>query len=198
MIVGVRHAEVENPDGLVYARLPGFHLSEKGRRAAGQLADGLVEAPVRAVYASPLDRAKETASILAGPHGLSVMEDDRLLEWSFWVRWQGLPWSRIRKRDPELLETYAADPASANPEDSLEATGRGVLDWANDAWRGEHDADEIVLGVTHEAPLAAAFLVGRGASVNGVHAMNLPHLSAVRLLPGPPELVDLAEWARRC
>lgn len=112
MIVGIRHAQVWNPEGVVYARLPGFHLSESGRTEAAAVANALATAPVAAVYASPLERAQEMGQILAAPHGLDALTDERLMEWAFWVRWQGLPWDRIRDRDPHLLDLYAADPGS--------------------------------------------------------------------------------------
>jgi broad specificity phosphatase PhoE len=195
VIVGLRHARVDNPGNVVYARLAGFHLSERGRDEAAVLAGILGSAPVSAVYSSPLERAVETARALAEPHGLEVLADDRLLEWSFWVRWQGLAWSRIRERDPDLLTAYANDPASACPEDPLEAAGRRVLDWAD-----EVDArfDGLVIGVSHEAPLIAALLLGQGRGLDSYHAHNLSHLEAVRLRPGPAEVVDLATWARTC
>src|SRR5439155_16002206 len=81
VIVGLRHARVDNPGNLIYARLPGFHLSERGGDEAAALAGILGSAPVSAVYSSPLDRAIETARALAAPHGLEVLPDDRLLEW---------------------------------------------------------------------------------------------------------------------
>jgi broad specificity phosphatase PhoE len=187
---------VWNPQGLFYGRLPGFHLSKEGRASADALSAALAGAPVRAVYASPLDRAKETAAILATPHGLAVQQDERLNAWSFWVHWQGTPWNKIRERDPELLEAYARDPASAVPEASLEMAGDDVLGWARDA-EARHP-EELVLGVSHEAPLLAALLLGQGQDLSDYHSYNLAHLACVRLRPGPPELVDLAEWARSC
>jgi broad specificity phosphatase PhoE len=82
VIVGIRHAQVQNVDGVVYARLPGFHLSESGQADAKALADALASSPLGAVYASPLERATETAELLGAPHGLQVRPDERLLEWS--------------------------------------------------------------------------------------------------------------------
>jgi broad specificity phosphatase PhoE len=76
----VRHGEVENPRGIVYGRLPGYNLSERGRREAAGAAEWLGEAPVAAIWASPLERAQETAAIIAEPHGLEVVTDDRLTE----------------------------------------------------------------------------------------------------------------------
>jgi broad specificity phosphatase PhoE len=196
LIVGVRHGRVWNPDGVVYASLPGFHLSEDGRREVQDLAAALSAAPVRAVYASPLDRAQETAAILAAPHALTVRTDQRLSEWSFWQRWQGISWQRLRERNPELLDAYAADPAAANRDDPLEAAGQRLLRWANEV-ETEHD-EGLVIGVGHEAPLVAAYLVGSGRSLASFHRHSLAHLGAVRLRPGPAEVVDLVAWAASC
>jgi broad specificity phosphatase PhoE len=195
VIVGLRHARVDNPGNLVYARLPGFHLSERGREDASALARILASAPVAAVFSSPLERAVETASVLAEPLGLEVRTDDRLLEWSFWANWQGMPWTRIRERDPALLEAYANDPATASPDDPLGAAGWRILDWAAEA---DGRFDGPVIGVTHEAPLIAALLLGQGRGLDGFHTHILPHLGAVRLRPGPAEEVDLVSWARTC
>jgi broad specificity phosphatase PhoE len=192
----LRHGRVWNPEGVVYARLPGFHLSEEGRAEVEELARALASAPIRAVYASPLDRTIETAAILASPHGLQVQPDDRLLEWSFWVRWQGMPWNRIRERDPEILSAYAEHPGLASPDDPLEQVGRRVLEWALDA--EDRHAEGMVVGVAHEAPLTAAMLLGAGRSMDEYHSVTVHHLAAVRLRPGPPEPVDPIEWSRSC
>jgi broad specificity phosphatase PhoE len=196
VIAGVRHAEVWNPDGVVYARLPGFHLSAEGRGQAAALGKALAKAPVVAVHASPLDRAVETATLLAEPHGLAVVSDERLLEWSFWVGWEGMPWTRIRERHPELLEQYAADPENASPHDPLLEAGRRVLEWAAEA--REAHPEGLVVGVSHEAPLIAAMLADQHGAVGAYHTVRLPHLGAVRLRPGRAEPVDLVAWAQAC
>lgn len=76
----VRHGQVENPAGVIYGRLPGFHLSERGRGQARAAADRLANAPVGALWSSPLERAQETAAEIATRHGLEIVTDDRLLE----------------------------------------------------------------------------------------------------------------------
>src|SRR5438874_10973698 len=86
-VVGFRHGMVENPRGVIYAQLPGFPLAADGLRLAEELGRLLAAAPVSAVFASPLERAVQTAGALAGPHGLEVVPDRRLIEWSFWQRW---------------------------------------------------------------------------------------------------------------
>ena len=76
----VRHGEVENPRGIVYGRLPGYNLSERGKRQAASAAARLERARVGAIWASPLERAQETADIIAEPHGIEVVTDERLTE----------------------------------------------------------------------------------------------------------------------
>jgi broad specificity phosphatase PhoE len=189
LIICIRHAAVANPDGLVYARLPGFHLSERGRAEAAALGDALAFTGVSAVFASPLERAVETAEEIARQNRLAVTVDDRLLEWSFWVGWQGLPWARIRERDPAILDRYGADPGGAWPQDPLPSVGERVLQWAEDAAAAYPEG--LVIGVSHEAPLVAALLMGSGRSLAEFHAVQLPHLTAVRLVPEPVEVIDL-------
>jgi broad specificity phosphatase PhoE len=76
----VRHGKVENPKGVIYGRLPGYHLSELGKQQAQAAAERLAHADIGAVWSSPLERAQETAEIIAAPHGLSIVTDERLLE----------------------------------------------------------------------------------------------------------------------
>lgn len=76
----IRHGEVENPKAVIYGRLPGFHLSERGKLQASAAADRLRNATLTSVCASPLERAQETARYIAEPHGLDITTDERLTE----------------------------------------------------------------------------------------------------------------------
>lgn len=76
----IRHGQVENPKGVIYGRLPGYHLSERGIRQARAAAKHLAGADLATIWASPLERAQETAAEIAEPHGLEVVTDDRLIE----------------------------------------------------------------------------------------------------------------------
>ena len=90
----IRHGKVENPDHLLYERLPGFHLSDLGRRMARAAADYAAADPqlssVVAVYSSPLDRTRETAGIIIGAlnkvrvergeQPLELQTDNRIIE----------------------------------------------------------------------------------------------------------------------
>lgn len=78
----VRHGEVHNPDGVLYGRLPGFGLSERGHRMAAAAADELVKAgrPVSRLIASPLQRAQESAQPIADALGLPIDTEPRIIE----------------------------------------------------------------------------------------------------------------------
>ncbi len=82
----LRHGEVHNPQGILYGRLPGYRLSERGRAMAQTVADhlaGLAGHPrhdVTVVVASPLQRAQETAAPVGAAFGLEVGSDERLIE----------------------------------------------------------------------------------------------------------------------
>lgn len=76
----MRHGEVHNPEGVLYGRLPGYHLSDLGRKMADRVAAYLADRDVTHVCASPLERAQETAAPIAEAHGLDVASDARLIE----------------------------------------------------------------------------------------------------------------------
>src|ERR1700727_3853551 len=72
----LRHGEVHNPNHVLYGRLPGYHLSANGRMMADAAADYFEGRPVAAVFASPLERAQETAQPVAVRLGLAGITDE--------------------------------------------------------------------------------------------------------------------------
>jgi broad specificity phosphatase PhoE len=84
----VRHGEVENPDRILYGRIPGYHLSDAGRLMAKAAAEFLAGRDVTLLRSSPLERALETAEPIAAELGLPVEIDDRLIE--PWNRFEGM------------------------------------------------------------------------------------------------------------
>jgi broad specificity phosphatase PhoE len=76
----MRHGEVHNPGGILYGRLDGFGLSERGRAQVDAVADALADNDIVVVMSSPLQRAQETATPIAARHGLTVQTDPDLIE----------------------------------------------------------------------------------------------------------------------
>ncbi|MDQ1664025.1 MAG: hypothetical protein QOH75_56, partial [Actinomycetota bacterium] len=76
----LRHGEVHNPAGVLYGRLPDYHLSDLGREMADRIAEHVADSDITHVVSSPLERAQETAAPTAQALGLPVTIDDRLIE----------------------------------------------------------------------------------------------------------------------
>ncbi|MCH9815150.1 MAG: histidine phosphatase family protein [Actinomycetia bacterium] len=76
----LRHGEVYNPDGVLYGRLPNFHLSELGREMAQRVADATADRDIVTVMASPMERAQETAAPIAAAHDLPIEINENLIE----------------------------------------------------------------------------------------------------------------------
>ena len=76
----MRHGEVHNPEGVLYGRRDGFHLSDLGKQMAEKVADAVKDRDIVHLRVSPLERAQETAAPLALVRGLDVVTDERIIE----------------------------------------------------------------------------------------------------------------------
>jgi broad specificity phosphatase PhoE len=96
----VRHCDVHNPHGVLYGHLPDFPLSEKGVRQAHALGRYFARTPSRQIYSSPLERARQTAEIIASYlDNVPITYTEDLVETRFGFYLQGIspkqvPWRR--------------------------------------------------------------------------------------------------------
>jgi broad specificity phosphatase PhoE len=117
----VRHCDVRNPHGVLYGHLPAFPLSDRGEQQAHALGRFFSATSVRQIRTSPLERARQTAEIIASHlSGVPVVETADLVEARFGNYLQGIrprdvPWRRplwwVHMLWPGLLpidETVAA------------------------------------------------------------------------------------------
>jgi broad specificity phosphatase PhoE len=192
MVHLTRHGEVENPQHLVYADLPGFRLSERGRVEAKEIARYLSSSPIVAVWSSPLERAIATAQAIAARHQLPVRIDQELTEWRLSGRWSGIAWDDLPARLPGELEAYLAHPWDLNftPETLSELADRigGV---AQRLAERHPEGDVVIVG--HQDPLHAARLRLTGADHRLQKQSKPGHGSVVSLRPGAP-WTELAVW----
>lgn len=80
-------------------------LNDTGRAQAAWAADQLAGCKLSAVYSSPLQRAMETAGIIAAPHGLDVIADQDLAETDC-GRWEHKSWEWIEENDHEAYDNW--------------------------------------------------------------------------------------------
>ena len=187
----VRHGEVHNPRHLVYASLPGFHLSDLGIRQAREAGKHLAHRPIRAVWSSPLQRATETAHHLANHHGLEVKVWSDLVEWKLLDRWAGHPWEQIPNRFPGEVEAYLQHPSKLDfaPE-TLKQLAQRVAEAVRNA--AHASKGEMVL-VGHQDPLQAARLALTGQSLSQLFEDRPEHGSVITLRPGTP-WTEVGKW----
>jgi broad specificity phosphatase PhoE len=95
----MRHGEVHNPEKVLYGRLPGYNLSDRGRLQAQSAADWLAPKDITLVVASPLERAQQTAAPIAAVHGLDIDTDDDLIE-----SWNDFEGKRVAPGDGALRD----------------------------------------------------------------------------------------------
>lgn len=183
----VRHGEVFNPDHLVYAALPGFHLSSRGRAQALAAAERLSAFPVAAVLTSPLERAVETATEIASIHGLVPEIDDRLIEWKLGDRWAGERWDDLPDRYPGELEAYLADATDlAFAPESLADVADRVAAATRDVWAAAADEGHVIV-VAHQDPVEAGRRRLTGRPLTLFHEGKPAHAAIVTLRPAPQD-----------
>ena len=76
----VRHGEVHNPEGVLYGRRDGYHLSDLGREMAERVAKTLGDRDIVHLRTSPLERAQETAAPLAKARASRRCSTTRVIE----------------------------------------------------------------------------------------------------------------------
>jgi len=93
---------------MLQGRSVDLSLSDVGRRQAEQTADFLAGAELSAVHCSDLRRARETAQLIAAPHGVSIESRPELVEVDVGV-WENRSWTEISQTEPEAFQRFLND-----------------------------------------------------------------------------------------
>ena len=151
----VRHGEVENPNHVLYERLPGFHLSNRGLKMARATAKYIATVPqmrgISAIYSSPLERTQETAQQIANALQISpIILDNRLIEAENNFRGKRIGYGEgaLWKNNNWKLVSNLWKPSWGESYKSIAAR---VGDFAREQVKN-HPGEQIV-AVTHESPI---------------------------------------------
>ncbi|MEV4579389.1 histidine phosphatase family protein [Nonomuraea jabiensis] len=146
----LRHGEVHNPAGVLYGRLPGYHLSETGKLMAETVAKAVGGRDIVAIYSSPLERALETAAPLADKLGLDIVQDERLIEAGNLLQGRPVGQGLAILRNPRNYRYFynPLRPSWGEPYPMIVRRMKSVIDDARSAARGH----EVVL-VSHQLPI---------------------------------------------
>lgn len=154
LLLLVRHGQTPTTGATLPGRAKGLHLAETGIIQAGAVATRIAGLKgVEAVYASPLERTRETAAPIAKALGLKVRTDKGLLECDF-GEWTGAKLSDLRKKPEwQTVQRYPSGFRFPGGESFPEMQQRMVsaLERLAVAHRGK-----TVVAVSHADPIKAA------------------------------------------
>ena len=91
----LRHGEHGLLGKVLAGRMPGVGMTERGRAEIASQAERLAREKIAAIYASPLQRTRESAEIVSARLGLPIEFRDDLLELDF-GEWTGATFDAIR------------------------------------------------------------------------------------------------------
>lgn len=203
LVMLVRHGQTTyNMEQRLPGQLPGIALTEEGRRQAHQAAVALSAVPVSAVISSPLERARDTAEIVARGWGLTVRQDPRLMDTDV-ARWAGKKIDEVAKTDPAwkaYLDNPMEPPEGVESFTSVQQRAVTVVeDVLRDPSFGNYvvlvaHADVVKLIVAHytNVPLTGArYLSISNASLSALafSEREAPHLLALNWTATPGWLV---------
>lgn len=153
----VRHGEVHNPDLVLYGRIPGFRLSERGHAMAEAAALELAgsDRKVVALYASPLERAQQSARPIASALGLEIQTEDRIIEPTNFFEGKVNSGPEAAFKKPRYWYKFVNPfrPSWGEPYRQVAARVREAM---NDAWDNTQGGDIVM--VAHQSPIWMAHL----------------------------------------
>ena len=164
LILLVRHGLTPTTGKILPGRASGLHLAEAGQTQAQAAADRIAAlASVDAVYASPLERARETAAPIAKARNLKVHIDKGLLECDF-GEWTGAELKKLMKL-PEWNTVLRAPSTFRFPSGESFTEMQGRIVNAIDRLRAAHEGG-VVVCVSHADPIKAAVAHAMGTHID--------------------------------
>lgn len=191
----VRHGENEfTRTGKLAGWTKGVHLNEAGQKQALALAKRLSQAPIVAVYSSPLERALETARPLAKAKGLKVRICEGLGEVRY-GEWTGKSLKRLART--KLWRVVQQQPSAMEfPEgETLRAVQARAVEAVEEIARAHAKDKGPVVAVSHGdvIKLIVTFYLGMPLDMFQRIAIHTASVTALRLGRGHPTLVKLNE-----
>lgn len=187
-IVLVRHG-VTDATGTRLGGHTDASLSARGREQAERVAEDLAEHAVAAVYTSPIVRTRETAAIVARPHGLFPTTARGLVEVDY-GDWTDRPLAELR--DEPLWTTIQSAPSRVTFPGG--GTIRGMQAAAVEAVEqiaGRHEDHEVVVAVSHADVIKAVLAHHLNTGLDSFQRIAVsPASVSVLVLPaGRPSMV---------
>ena len=154
----MRHGEVDNPQRVLYGRLPGYGLSDDGRRMARSAAEHVksLGRPLGALIASPLQRTLESAEPFTELFGLEPVVDERVIEPTNVFEGRRMRRALMNPLNWRHL-VRPSIPSWGEPYESIAGRMREAMDAA---WQTTDGGDVVI--VSHQAPIWITHLAVAG------------------------------------
>lgn len=164
LVLFVRHGQTPTTGAVLPGRARGLHLADAGREQARAAAERIATVKgVTAVYASPLERTRETAAPIAAALGLKVVVERGLLECDF-GDWTGAELRALRKLPEwDTVQRYPSGFRFPGGESFAEMQTR--MTGAVAALVARHPG-EVVVAVSHADPIKAALAQAMGSHLD--------------------------------
>ncbi len=164
LIILVRHGKTASTGKILPGRAAGLHLSETGRKEALLAAQRLSKlTKVSAIYASPLERARETAAPIAKLLNQKVLINKGLLECDF-GDWTGKELSKLMKL-PEWSTVQRVPSIFRFPNGESFTEMQTRITTALDEIRNKHKGG-VVICVSHADPIKAVVAHAMGTHLD--------------------------------
>ncbi len=180
-IIFVRHGQTDFPIDRIYCDdKEDPPLNDSGLAQARSAAELLAQAPVAAVYASPLQRTRTTAEEIASRHRLEIAFEPELVERRFGV-WDGLYFHEVEQGYPEQFTAWKRDQAGFAPEGG--ETAYDLLERVRPVVAGivERHRGETVVVVSHVGPIRVLLADAVGMPVSGFRSLRIDPASLSRV-----------------
>jgi probable phosphoglycerate mutase len=197
LLLLVRHGQTPTTGSVLPGRAKGLHLSDDGRRQAEGVAERI--APfgerVAAVYASPLERTRETAAPIAAAVGLPVTSERGLLEADF-GEWTGAELKKLSKLPEWRTVQHRPSVFSFPGGESFAAMQLRIWD-ALQRLVHAHPA-KVVVAVSHADPIKAAVAQAMGCHLDLFQRIVISPCSvtALAFLDGAPVVLCVNSTGR--
>ena len=186
LVLLVRHGQTPTTGATLPGRAKGLHLAETGRIQAGAVAARIAGLRnVKAVYASPLERTRETAAPIGKALDLKVKTDRGLLECEF-GEWTGAKLSDLRKKPEwDTVQRHPSGFRFPGGESFTEMQTR--MTSTLDRLAADHRGETIV-AVSHADPIKAAVAHALGTHLDLFQRIVISpcSVSAILVSPGGP------------
>jgi broad specificity phosphatase PhoE len=188
----VRHGQTDwNEAGRLMGRSDAMGINARGRVQVELLARRLADRRPDLLLTSPRRRTRETAAVIAAPHGVAVTPDDALDEVWLGERWQGKTFAEIAG-DPDVTR-WLADPMQRS--DVIEAAAdvqRRVVPVLERV--RALSAGSLVVAVSHGDPLRLLLAHVLGMAIGDYRRLTVPpaSLSVVQIEAQSARLLALA------